>query len=253
MKNFIQLLILYLFLFIPNNVATAQQKSAQYSTLGKHIKEYKIPSGVGEDEEEEADEDQGVYRIELTFTGNLAVFSPTLVVSGYIDSTACPKGLISNPQSMISQEEHESLYDNINEIMFNEVPPLHNFLIYEKSPKVFSSPLIFTSLPKSHGMDVYMYSTPKNTAIKNESSKIKVTMKGFFRDKLMKTDTIEVTSIYAEDADYSLPRPFSFSVRDLDAGMNSMLDIVDYCAKQSGEIMTKRMDEIINRNKRSHK
>ena len=71
MKHFIQLLILYLFLFIPNAVATAQQKNTQHSTLGKHIKEHKIPSG---EEEEEEDEDQGVYRIELTFTGNLAVF-----------------------------------------------------------------------------------------------------------------------------------------------------------------------------------
>lgn len=250
MKHFIQLLILYLFLFIPNAVATAQQKSAQHSTLGKHIKDNILSSGK---EEEEADEDQGVYRIELTFTGNLTTFSPTLVVSGYIDSTACPKGLISNPQSMISQEEHESLYDNISEIMFNEVPPLHKFLIYEKHPKAFSSPLIFTSLPKSHGIDVYMYSTPKNTAIKKENSKIKVTMKGYFRDKLMKTDTIEVTSIYAEDADYSLPRQFSFSVRDLDAGMNAVLDILDYCAKESGEVVTKRMDETINQNKKSHK
>ena len=250
MKHFIQLLILYLFLFIPNAVATAQQKNTQHSTLGKHIKEHKIPSG---EEEEEEDEDQGVYRIELTFTGNLAVFSPTLVVSGYIDSTACPKGLISNPQSMISQEEHESLYDNISEIMFNEMPEVYHFLIYERSPKAFSSPLIFTSLPKSHGIDVYMYSTPKNTAIEKENSKIKVTMKGYFRDKLVKTDTIEVTSIYAEDADYSLPRQFSFSVRDLDAGMNAVLDILDYCAKESGEVVTIRVDETINQNKKSHK
>lgn len=250
MKNFIQLLILYLFLFIPNAVATAQQKSAQHSTLGKHIKDNILPSG---EEEEEEDENQGVYRIELTFTGNLATFSPTLVVSGYTDSTACPKELISTPQSKISQEEHESLYDNISEIMFNEMPEVYHFLIYERSPKVFSSPLIFTSLPKSHGIDVYMYSTPKNTAIEKENSKIKVTMKGYFRDKLVKTDTIEVTSIYAEDADYSVPRPFSFSVRDLDAGMNSVLDILDYCAKESGEVVTKRMDETINQNKRSHK
>lgn len=250
MKNFIQLLILYLFLFIPNAVAATQQKGLQHLTLGKHIKEHKIPSG---EEEEEEDENQGVYRIELTFTGNLATFSPTLVVSGYTDSTACPKELISTPQSKISQEEHESLYDNISEIMFNEMPEVYHFLIYERSPKVFSSPLIFTSLPKSHGIDVYMYSTPKNTAIEKENSKIKVTMKGYFRDKLVKTDTIEVTSIYAEDADYSVPRPFSFSVRDLDAGMNSVLDILDYCAKESGEVVTKRMDETINQNKKSHK
>ena len=118
MKHFIQQLILCLFLFTPNTVATAQKKSVPHSTLGKHIKEHKISSE--EKEEEEVDEDQGVYRIELTFTGNLATFSPTLVVSGYIDSTACPKGLISNPQSMISQEEHESLYDNISEIIYNE-------------------------------------------------------------------------------------------------------------------------------------
>lgn len=251
MKYFIQQLILCLFLFIPNTVATAQKKSVPHSTLGKHIKEHKISSE--EEEKEEVDEDQGVYRIELTFTGNLATFSPTLVVSGYIDSTACPKGLISNPQSMISQEEHESLYDNISEIMFNEVSPLHNFLIYERSPKVFSSPLVFTSLPKSHGIDVYMYSTPKNTAIKIENSKIKVTMKGYFRDKLMKTDTIEVTSIYAEDADYSQPGQFSFSVRDIDAGMNGMDDIVDYCAQQSADIIIKRMNEICKDNKRTKK
>ena len=251
MKHFIQQLILCLFLFTPNTVATAQKKSVPHSTLGKHIKEHKISSE--EKEEEEVDEDQGVYRIELTFTGNLATFSPTLVVSGYIDSTACPKGLISNPQSMISQEEHESLYDNISEIMYNEVSPLHNFLIYEKAPKVFSSPLIFTSLPKSRGIDVYMYSTPKNSAIKKENSKIKVTMKGYFRDKLMKTDTIEVTSIYAEDADYSLPAHTSFSVRDIDAGMNGMDDIVDYCAQQSADITIKRMKEIFNDNKRTKK
>lgn len=251
MKHFIQQLILCLFLFTPNTVATAQKKSVPHSTLGKHIKEHKISSE--EKEEEEVDEDQGVYRIELRFTGNLATFSPTLVVSGYIDSTACPKGLISNPQSMISQEEHESLYDNISEIMYNEVSPLHNFLIYEKAPKVFSSPLIFTSLPKSRGIDVYMYSTPKNSAIKKENSKIKVTMKGYFRDKLMKTDTIEVTSIYAEDADYSQPGYTSFSVRDIDAGMNGMDDIVDYCAQQSADITIKRMKEIFNDNKRTKK
>lgn len=251
MKYFIQQLILCLVLFIPNTVATAQKKSAQHSTLGKHIKEHKIPSE--EEEEEEVDENQGVYRIELTFTGNLATFSPTLVVSGYIDSIACPKGLISNPQSMISQEEHESLYDNISEIMYDEVSPLHNFLIYEKAPKVFSSPLIFTSLPKSRGIDVYMYSTPKNTAIKIENSKIKVTMKGYFKDKLMKTDTIEVTSIYAEDADYSLPEHISFSVRDIDAGLNAMGDIIDYCAEQTGEIITKRINEFFNDNKRTKK
>lgn len=251
MKYFIQQLILCLFLFIPNTVATAQKKSVPHSTLGKHIKEHKIPSE--EEEEEEVDENQGVYRIELTFTGNLATFSPTLVVSGYIDSTACPKELISNPQSMMSQEEHESLYDNISEIMFNEVSPLHTFLIYERFPKVFSSPLVFTSLPKSHGIDVYMYSTPKNTAIKIENSKIKVTMKGYFRDKLMKTDTIEVTSIYAEDADYSQPGQFSFSVRDIDAGMNGMDDLVDYCAQQSADIIIKRMKEICKDNKRTKK
>ena len=231
MKHFIQQLILCLFLFTPNTVATAQKKSVPHSTLGKHIKEHKISSE--EKEEDEVDEDQGVYRIELTFTGNLATFSPTLVVSGYIDSTACPKGLISNPQSMISQEEHESLY--------------------EKAPKVFSSPLIFTSLPKSRGIDVYMYSTPKNSAIKKENSKIKVTMKGYFRDKLMKTDTIEVTSIYAEDADYSQPGYTSFSVRDIDAGMNGMDDIVDYCAQQSADITIKRMKKIFNDNKRTKK
>lgn len=251
MKHFIQQLILCLFLFTPNTVATAQKKSVPHSTLGKHIQEHKISSE--EKEEEEVDEDQGVYRIELTFTGNLATFSPTLVVSGYIDSTACPKGLISNPQSMISQEEHESLYDNISEIIYNEVSPLHNFLIYEKAPKVFSSPLIFTSLPKSRGIDVYMYSTPKNSAIKKENSKITVTMKGYFRDKLMKTDTIEVTSTYAEDADYSQPGPTSFSVRDIDAGMNSTLDIVDYCAQQSADIIIKRMKKIFNDNKRTKK
>ncbi len=251
MKHFIQQLILCLFLFTPNTVATAQKKSVPHSTLGKHIQEHKISSE--EKEEDEVDEDQGVYRIELTFTGNLATFSPTLVVSGYIDSTACPKGLISNPQSMISQEEHESLYDNFSEIMFSEMPEVEHFLIYERSPKVFSSPLIFTSLPKSKGIDVYMYSTPKNTALKIENSKIKVTMKGYFRDKLMKTDTIEVTSIYAEDADYSQPEHISFSVRDIDAGLNAMGDIIDYCAQQTGEIITKRINELFNDNKRSKK
>ena len=251
MKHFILQLILGLVLFIPNAVATAQKKSTQHSTLGKHIKEHKTPSE--EEEEEEVNEDEGVYRIELTFTGNLATFSPTLVVSGYTDSTACPKELISNPQSKISQEEHESLYDNISEIMFNEMPEVYHFLIYERSPKVFSSPLIFTSLPKSHGIDVYMYSTPKNTAIEKENSKIKVTMKGYFRDKLMKTDTIEVTSIYAEDADYSLPAHTSFSVRDIDAGMNGMDDIVDCCAQQSADIIIKRINEICKDNKRTKK
>ncbi len=251
MKHFIQQLILCLVLFIPNTVATAQKKSAQHSTLGKHIKEHKIPSE--EEEEEEVDENQGVYRIELTFTGNLATFSPILVVSGYTDSTACPKELISNPQSMMSQEEYESLYDNINGSMFCEMPEVDHFLIYERSPKVFSSPLVFTSLPKSHGIDVYMYSTPKNTAIKIENSKIKVTMKGYFRDKLMKTDTIEVTSIYAEDADYSQPGYTSFSVRDIDAGMNGMDDIVDCCAQQSADIIIKRMKEICKDNKRTKK
>lgn len=251
MKYFIQQLILCLVLFIPNTVATAQKKSAQHSTLGKHIKEHKIPSE--EEEEEEVDENQGVYRIELTFTGNLATFSPILVVSGYTDSTACPKELISNPQSMMSQEEYESLYDNINGSMFCEMPEVDHFLTYERSPKVFSSPLVFTSLPKSRGIDVYMYSTPKNTAIKIENSKIKVTMKGYFKDKLMKTDTIEVTSIYAEDADYSQPGYTSFSVRDIDAGMNGMDDIVDCCAQQSADIIIKRMNEIFKDDKRTKK
>ena len=53
MKHFIQQLILCLVLFIPNTVATAQKKSAQHSTLGKHIKEHKISSEEEEEEEEE--------------------------------------------------------------------------------------------------------------------------------------------------------------------------------------------------------
>lgn len=165
--------------------------------------------------DEEEDTDMGVYRIELMFSGNLSAYSPNLVVSGFVDTTACPKEMVCLAHSLAVIKHKNNLDEEVrSHLLIENEPSPHAFLQYEDAPELFSAPLVFTSLPISHGIDVRLLPKTREYGSIAES-KIKVVMKGYFKDTLILTDTLETASIYATDAEIGNPDSYVFLFENL--------------------------------------
>lgn len=138
-----------------------------------------FPSCSGSDNSEVSPQEKGVYKVEVSITGDMEGFVPII--------TAQAKYEDSNPQKAISTSSGEMISFTDGFFGYN----------YDENPEEFSKAITFSTTNQAIGLEVGVYPHKSNVGNVSTTHWITITAKGYFNGKLIKSETKKVSNAYS--------------------------------------------------------
>lgn len=137
-----------------------------------------------EDEEDKSLALFGVYRVEITLSGDIEGYMPHLFISPNYRS------YYGKNHKFLPFEERYLVDSNTGE-RTQILAPFGLTYNYQSSPTLFNKPIIVYTSDKATGLKVEYWPTNPNIYTISESPKMQITIKGYKDGKLIKEETKE--------------------------------------------------------------
>lgn len=142
-------------------------------------------SACGGDDEVIVAHPKGIYKIEVSITGDLEGFVPSVIANAGYDSNVTPKVIYDTSHRRIDFTEGFFGYN------------------YDETPEVFSTAVTFSTTEQATGLLLLVSSSHQNFNNMSTTHVIKIHAKGYLNGKLIKEETVTTDNSYSSSpSDY---------------------------------------------------